>query len=268
MANVVPLDVDTGEIAFGYTLISPEQKRAYRDRQAYNDREKGSHWVSAYHDSIGAIVCDLSLTHAGAILKLLPYMRFKADGKLINNGKPLKQTEIQRIFKRSKRATIDILSELCDIGVINIVKEGRSNVFYVTADYHTMGYVTDGAKFTKVYQRKLQEVIEDLSLNDVGLLYKILPYFHFSEYYLVSNPDETDVSKIEHLTREHLAALIGHDADTVTRVLSKLRGRKALMSTSSGNTTRYLVHPDLMFRQQMETEWTRAVRKMFEQHDK
>ena len=267
---IVPFNDETGELLYGagYTITSPEQRQAYLDRQAYVEREKGSHWVSAYHESIGDIIGDLSLTHAGAILKLLPYMRFKADGKLISNGKPLKQTEIQRIFKRSKRATIDILAELCDIGIITIVKEGRSNVFYVTSDYHTMGYVTDGAKFTKVYQRKLQEVIEDLALNDVGLLYKILPFFHYSEYYLVVNPDETDVDRIEHLTRDHLALLIGHDADTVTRVLVKLRGRKALMSTTSGNTTRYLVHPDLMFRQQRETEWTRAVRKMFEQHDK
>lgn len=267
MSNVVPIDITTGEIAEGYTLYSPQQKQAYLDRQAYIEREKGSHWVSAYHDSISAIVNDLSLTHAGAILKLLPYMRFKADGKLINNGKPLKQTEIQRIFKRSKRATIDILSELSDIGVIQIVKEGRSNVYYITAEYHTMGHVRDGVKFTKVYQRKLQEVIEDLALNDVGLLYKIMPYFHYSEYYLVANPNETIEDNIEHLTRDQLAKLIGHDADTVTRVLSKLRGRKALLSTTSGNTTRYIVHPDLMFRQQRETEWTRAVRKMFDKHD-
>lgn len=264
---VIPYNTQTGEIAEGYTITSPDQRKAFRDRQAYVDREKGSHWVSAYHEAIRSITQDLTLTQAGAILKLLPYLRFKSEGRLINNGKPLKQTDIQRIFKRSRNKTSELLTELESLGVINIVKEGRSNVFYVTADFHTMGHVAAGVKFTKLYQAKLIEVTDGLPLNDVGILYKILPYFHYSEYYLCANPDEQNAQAIRHLDREQLASAIGHEPETVSRLIAKLRGRKAILSTRSGYTTRYLVHPDLMFRQQIETEWTRSVRKMFEQHD-
>lgn len=267
--TVVPYNRETGELLLGqgYVISSPEQRQAYKNRVAYMDREKGSHWVSAYHEAIRSITKDLTLTQAGAILKLLPYLRFKSEGKLISNGKPLKQTDIQRIFKRSRNKTSELLAELEALGVINIVKEGRSNVFYVTADFHTMGHVADGVKFTKLYQTKLIEVTEGLQLNDVGILYKILPYFHYSEYYLCDNPDEQNPQEIKHLDRELLAERIGHESETVSRLITKLRGRKAILTTRSGYTTRYLVHPDLMFRQQIETEWTRSVRKMFEQHD-
>lgn len=266
MSNVFPIDITTGEIAEGYTLRRPEQAAFYRNRQAYKDREKGSHWVTAYHEAIRDITQDLSLTQAGAIIKLLPYLRFKSEGKLINNGKALKQADIQRIFKRSRNRTAELLTELESLGVIMIVKEGRSNVFYIAAEFHTMGYVAEGVKFTKLYQVKLSEVVDGMELFEVGLLYKILPYFHFSEYYLCANPDEHNVDSIDHLDREALATVIGHEPETVTRLISKLQSRKALLSTKSGRTVRYLVHPDLMFRQQIETEWTRSVRKMFNEH--
>ena len=265
--TVVPLDTVTGQIMTNWQLRSPEQREAYRNRQAYLDREKGSHWVAAYHEAIRSITQNLTLTQGGAIIKLLPYLRFKSEGKLINNGKPLKQTDIQRIFKRSKRATSELLSELESIGVITIVKEGRSNVFYISAEFHTMGQRGSSDNFTKLYQVRLSEVVDGLELNDVGLLYKVLPYFHYSEYYLCANPNEQDVSTITHLDRESLAEAIGHEPETVSRLITKLQGRRAILSTKSGKSVRYLVHPDLMFRQQVETDWTRSVRKLFDQHD-
>ncbi|HDR6757771.1 TPA: hypothetical protein QCV70_004731 [Bacillus cereus] len=55
-------------------------------------------------------------------------MRFKSDGKLIKDGNPLKQADIQRIYKSGKVTTIKILDRLKELGVISIVKEGRCNV--------------------------------------------------------------------------------------------------------------------------------------------
>ncbi|MCY9548318.1 hypothetical protein [Lysinibacillus xylanilyticus] len=86
-------------------------------------------------------------------------------------------------------------------------------------------------------------------------------------HYRKINSTEQNPQALAHLDREQLAERIGHDVDTVTRMFTKLRGRKAILTTRSGYTTRYLVHPDLMFCQQQETDWTRSVRKMFEQHD-
>src|SRR5699024_7048987 len=120
-------------------------------------------------------------------------------GKLIKDGKPLKQADIQRIFKRGRTATRDILNELQAKGIISIQKEGRSNVFYISAEFHEKGSVRESESFTKLYQVRTREITDDLALHEAGILYKILPYFHYTEYYLVDNPDEEDTSKLRYI---------------------------------------------------------------------
>lgn len=253
----------------GYTLRSPAQQAAAR--KWYEQKEKGAYitdarrWVAAYQSSIQSISRILTLTQAGAIIKLLPYMRFKANGKLIDGGKPLNQRSLARIFKRSRSATTEILRDLEKLGVISVTKEGRANTFYISAKFHSMGELS-GERFTKIYVGKLAEVCEGLDLKEIGLLYKVLPYFHYREFYLCANPNEPDIEKLIFLDRNGLAAAVGHDVATVSSLVKKLRSQKAMLSTKSGNSVRYLVHPDLFGRQRNESEWTRSVRKLFEQH--
>ena len=93
----------------GYTLRSPAQQAAARQwakkKELQSQHFDSRRWVAAYQQSIRDISSSLTLAQAGAIIKLLPYMRFKANGKLIDGGKPLKQNEIARIFKRSRNVT-------------------------------------------------------------------------------------------------------------------------------------------------------------------
>ncbi|MFS1516087.1 hypothetical protein V1503_06125 [Bacillus sp. SCS-151] len=265
ITNILVIDRSTGEeITANYVVTNRRQAAAYRRRkeaEQYEMTDVGKRWVASYHDPIRNIIKDLSLIEAGAIVKLLPFLRFKGEGKLA-----LKQTEIQRIFKRGKDATRDILDRLHSLSVISIQKEGRSNVFYISANFHTIGDVREGERFTKLYQVKTSEIVDGLDLSTTGLLYKALPFFHYSEYYLCANPNEENPEVIEHLNREQLAEAIGHDADTVTEAIKKLRSNRAILTTKSGRTIRYLIHPDLMFRQKVETDWTKSVRKMFAQH--
>lgn len=267
--RVLPINAETGEIMEGYTLRSPAQQAAarrwHRMRESENVQNDSRRWVAAYQEPIKAINRQLTLTQAGAIIKLLPYMRFNEGGKLIDGGKPLKQGEIARIFKRSRNATAALLNELVSIGVISLVKVGRSNTFYISAQFHAMGAI-DSEHFIKIYVGKLSEVCEGLELNEVGLLYKVLPYFHYSEFYLCSNPNEPQPEKLQHLDRNGLAQAIGHDAATISQLISKLSAKKIILSTKSGHSVRYLVHPDLFGRQRIESEWARSVRKLFEQH--
>lgn len=272
MSTLRVIDVTTGEDRTQeYSLVNRKQAEGYKqviEAERYRALTKDRDWVASYNDPIRELTTGLTLTEAGAIIKLLPFLRFKSDGKLIKDGNPLKQADIQRIFKRGKKATMKILDRLKELGVISVIREGRSNTYYISANFHTMGYVRDGEKFTKLYRVKTRDIVADLDLHEVGLLYKILPFFHFTEYYLCDNPDEEDPQVIKHLTREELAERVNLDVDTVTDSVNKLQRKGAILSTKSGRTVRYLVHPDVMFRQKYETDWTRSVRKMFEQHAK
>lgn len=267
--RILPVNPETGEISDKHYVRSRNQDDAYRqlaEKDRYRLRTTDRHWVASYHDPIEEISKELTLTETGAIIKLLPYMRFKAEGKLIKDGKPLKQADIQRIFKRGKAATIRLLNELTDKGVISVLKEGRSNVYYISAKFHEKGNVRDGDRFTKLYQVRTREITDELALHEAGVLYKILPYFHYSEYYLVDNPNEEDTEKLRYIGRDELADKVGMNRQDLSELVRKLRNKRALMTTYTGRTARYIVHPDLMFRQSLETEWTEAVRKLFESH--
>lgn len=270
MKNLRLVDLETGEdLTKDYVVRSKAQADAYKqikEAESYRMIDVGKRWVASYHDPIRAIIRDLSLTEAGAIVKLLPFLRFKSEGKLINNGKPLKQVDIQRIIGRGRTSTNAIMARLQELGVVEIVPEGRSNAYFISAEFHTLGGVRRGASFTKIYQVSTRELIDDLDLHETGLLYKILPFFHFSEYYLCANPDEENPEIIDHLSRVELAELVGHDSDTVAEAVTRLQRKGAILATQSGRTVRYLVHPDVMFRQANESEWTQSVRKMFAQH--
>lgn len=267
------IDIETGELVTdGSVYIRSKtqddgyQKRLEKERYIYSTRDRN--WVASYHDPIERISKELSLTETGAIIKLLPYMRFKTQGKLIKDGKPLKQADIQRIFKRGKTATREILRILEEKGVIEVQKEGRANVFYISAEFHEIGNVDESERFTKLYQVRTREITEKLALHEAGILYKILPFFHYERYYLCANPNESDKDNLRYINRKELAQIVGLNEDDVSRTVNKLRDLGALMSTKSGRSVRYLVHPDLMFRQATETEWTKAVREMFDAHRK
>ncbi|HFK1717450.1 TPA: replication/maintenance protein RepL [Bacillus cereus] len=264
------IDVTTGEDRTQeYSLVNRKQAEGYKraiEKEQYRLLSRGKNWVASYHDPIREVITGLTLTEAGAIIKLLPFLRFKSDGKLIKNGKPLKQMDIQRIFKRGKVATTKILTRLEELSVIHVLKEGRSNVYSISANFHTMGDVKNGESFTKLYQVKTQEIVADLDLNEVGLLYKILPFFHFQTYYLCSNPNEQDAKEIKHLNREELAEATGHDLATISVTVNKLRSKGVIMTTNSRNRVRYLVHPDVMYRKDTEDEYTEVVRRMFAEH--
>lgn len=272
MANIKPVNLDTGEVVTTthgiFNIAQSEGYKKHKEREKYIIKNPGHRWVASYHDPIRNIIKDLSLIEAGAIVKLLPYLRFKGEGKLIKDSKPIKQADIQSIFKRGKKATREILERLQELGVIQVLKDGRNNVYVISANFHTMGEVSKGVGFTKLYREKTNDIVSDLDLNETGLLYKILPFFHYQTYYLCANPDEPNPEVIQHLNREQLAEAIGHDAMTTTRMVDKLRAKGVIMTTSSGNSTLYLVHPDVMFRKEAEDEYTTVVRRMFEEHMK
>lgn len=94
------IDVTTGEDRTQeYSLVNRKQAEGYKraiEKEQYRLLSRGKNWVAGYHDPIREIITGLTLTEARAIIKLLLFLRFKSDGKLIKDGKPLK---VAGIFK-------------------------------------------------------------------------------------------------------------------------------------------------------------------------
>jgi hypothetical protein len=229
----------------------------------------GRNYVVSYNDTVSEIIRDLSLTEAGAMVKILLQLRINGDGRLLKGSmvRPefMNKTDIARVLGRGKSATNALIDRLVSLGLLDSTPEG----FYVNKRFHTMGDRIANGVFTKVYTVRAKEIVESLRLNEIGMLYKIIPFFHYSEYYLCVNPN-VDKIFIEYIGRETLAESIGHDVATVSKIMSRLQSVGAILVTGTRKEVRYLVHPDLMFRQAegYESEWTNAVRKLFDDHAK
>lgn len=266
------IDKDTGEytdyvpLQEDYKMVHINSAQAYKERMRVDELKlvgRGKTWVACYHDPIKSVIKEMSLIEAGSLLKLLPYLRFKAEGKIAHEGETMSLKDIGSILGKGKTQTTSILDALERLKVIVKQKDGRKNAYYISKTFHTMGEVLEGMRFTKLYQKRTKEMLDKLKLNEAGILYKMLPYFHYSEYCLCSNPNEEDTNLLHMLSREELAELIGHEPETVSRYIALLTNQNVILKMTSSKSVNYYVHPDVMFRKQTEDEKTVRMRDMF-----
>ena len=121
------------------------------------------------------------------------------------------------------------------------------------------------ANFTKLFVVKSRNLVKELSIQEAGLIWKIIPYFHFSTYYLCENPMEKDSAR--HMSRKMLAEHVGHDMNTVGKLMNGLSRKGAVIITLLYGKNRYLINPDLMYRKSTEDEHAKHVRNLFKQHE-
>lgn len=269
------VDEETGEIGTfvpegaDYTIKHKsdiERERYYATLPYKKRMYNGNSYVMSSNDEVASILSELSLNEAGALIKLLLILRVNKGGKLMDiDGRPYNKTFLSNVLGRSKKGGANIIDRLMEIGVVAKIDD----YYTINERYHIMGHNTFSGEFTKLYTVQTRAKIAKLRLNEIGLLYKIMPFFHFSEYYLCvdSNSKRED---IDYMGRETLASAIGHAPDTVGRLMRKLQSAGIILVTGTKNEVRYLVHPDILFRQAegTETEWTIAVRKLFDDHAK
>ncbi len=261
------VDYETGDIQEGrfYSRAQIEAYERKKEREHGQSRERGRNFIAMYTEELRQINRDLTLIEAGALMRLLNFMKLGGNGKLISNNKPLNFKDIQDAIGRGKDATRAILTKLEEIGIVETVKEGRSNVYIMNPAFHQMGGRLAKQSFVKLHTVKARDVVAELSIQECGLLWKALPYFHYSSFILAENPDEQDFEKVQPMNRETLAHYVGHDRDTVGRLMNGLRKKYVVATMESGPTRDkvYTVNPQLAYRMDHENEWARVVRGYF-----
>jgi len=270
---LVAFDDETGElIGKGGSYRTPEHLEKIKQIQAKEKyRKRGNrHFVQCFHDPIKDVTPHLSLTESGAIMKLLLYMKMNSEGLLQKDTKPLKQLDIKNILGKGKTQTAAIIKRLEELSLLLPIKNGRSKLFYMNEEFHIMGKRNKKVHFTKVLTTKLREVVSQLKLEQLGFLYKILPYFHYEKCVLAHNPNEHVESKIQYMNRNELAIAINHDVDYITKLVRQLVANSLIMVTNSSRNVLYYVHPDLMYRQENDgnNDYCNALRQMFENHQR
>lgn len=244
------------EIYEGDSYTSKDQQTVRNNYQSYINRinNNNNQWIGCIHDNIKSISNSLSLINAGAIMKLLPYIKFNSNGLLFCNNNPMSTKEIELILNRSTRGTSNILKELIELDVLTIKKKGKINTYYINNKYHTFGKMLKGhSNFTKIFINKIKEVSTLLNLNELGLLYKIIPYFHYEFFSLCSNPDENDITMIDYINKEQLATIVNCNTKVIYNITNKLHNNYLLLTIKSGKQINYIIHPDLMYRKQLDS---------------
>jgi hypothetical protein len=243
-----------------------EQWRENKRRKEAAERGPIRYYVNCYHDKVAELNNLLDVNELGALMKLLPYLRMNTGGQLFSGKERMTTKLAAKAIGKSERQTIRLINAMIDVGVMSKEREGRTVVYCVNEEYHSIGKYVRDTFYTKLYQVKTRTDIAKISIQTAGILYKMLPFFNYAHYYLSINPEETDEMKITHMSHRQFADLVNVDRDLVNKAMKELISHGFIMSLQSFGGQLYRINPDVMFRKRVDyDELTEFVRMQFEQ---
>ena len=292
-----------------YELMSREQKKAYiemKKREQQRLKDPRGPFVMGKNEPIRSLEgSELTVADRRYFMMLVVYAGFNGE-PLMKEGAPLNNKTIAEIWGIPVNRAKDRLSKFARIGLLEKIRnqdDGRVSNYVLNELYFQKGKITKPReKFVKLFQNKLRDVINEVEKinelknrhrktktsihNVIGLLHCVIPYFHFEAYYLVSNPDEQitedgenvqqalerNPKALKHLSKARIGRILGYqkaNRTTIDKYMDILQKAGAVMVLKNKNKTRYLIHPDLMFRLDHDgtDEYTKHIRTLFQQHD-
>lgn len=243
-----------------------EEWREAKARKEAAARGPIRYYVNCYHDKVAELNELLDVNELGALMKLLPYLRINTGGHLYSGTQRMTTKLASKAIGKSERQTTTLINRMIEVGVMSKEREGRSVVYCVNEEYHSIGKYVRDTFYTKLYQVKTRTDIAKISIQSAGILYKMLPFFNYAHYYLCSNPDETDEMKITHMSHRQFASMVNVNRNTVNEAVKELMANGFIMSLQSFGGQLYRINPDVMFRKRIDyDEHTEFVRMQFEQ---
>lgn len=179
-------------------------------------------------------------------------------------GKALKQNELEKIISKEKKAIREFIQKLEKLSVLFPETTGRTKEFHVNDKIHSLGQKVKDEFYTKLYVVKGRELVKVLNNEELGVLWSILPYFHFESFMLRKNSNEMNPERYEFLSVKELAQNIGVNEDTITLNLKALRLKGVLMELRSGKRKTFKVNPSEMYRR---AEWTKQAEDTAKEFD-
>ncbi|OYD06285.1 hypothetical protein [Paludifilum halophilum] len=241
-----------------HVVTSKKQRDAYRRKKELEElgiQGRTRSFVLCFHDPIRALMGRLTLDEMGALIKLLPYLKYGEAGDLVHQGKRMDKAAIGKAIGKKQRQTAAILSKLTKEGALIAKKEGRKSVYAVAKEIHTMGEA-GGNMFTKLFQTYAKKQLEKLTTQQAGVLYALLPFFHYRDYILAVNPNETDDDLIEPMNIEEVGKMLGISKASAYRHIGALTREGIMLETRAYGVSTFYVNPDFMFRATRGNEFT------------
>ncbi|MCM3641405.1 hypothetical protein M4D68_09675 [Priestia aryabhattai] len=230
----------------GYELVSPKQKEA---RKQYTERKKHKElgYVLLNRDNVQVVEANLTLAQSGLLMFLTAYMKFNEEGKLFYKGERLTVTEASKLIGKSVAQTRKEIAELEANGLLVKEKVGRNIYLNLSEGFFKCGSVENKFTFIKIFKKRLAEVAQQLSLNELGLLMLMLNHMHEDTHLLCMNPDKKDLKQVVLWRRRDLPEVFGLSKDFVYKTLNKFLQLKITAEVRSINEA-VVLHPSLASR--------------------
>ncbi|MFU8649178.1 winged helix-turn-helix domain-containing protein [Lysinibacillus sp. RSDA_15] len=284
-----------GEILSKGRFISEEEiERAQKQRECYKKKlaseisleyGKLNRHVGCFQRRITNIVPNLSLSECGFLITILAKMKLGGDGFLINNNKRMTVDDISEYVDLSRQQASKHLNKFTELGILEKIKDGRKRHYRVNPQFHIMGEHdnnTNGTWFIRLYKTKLYEMIENLTLPELGFIYKALPICHYSTFELVHNPnahynptaeegsEEASFNvDLELFNRSELGQYMDEDVDNITKIANSLSKKGLLMTNTAHGRTCYTLHPHIVHPKGLKiSDYIQGICNKFETHRK
>jgi len=251
------------QIITATTTDAQERQLDYLAEKRWRKDNPEPEYTVTLHEKIQPKLQGKSLSYCGHIFSIVIHTNFnhKETGLIVYKGKPAKIKDFGEMFKlKSRQSITNVLKELQSDNIVT--KEGTK--YFLNKEYHFMGKIEEKTIFSKLYHVSNRSLLNSVSQEAVGLLYKIVPLVNYTNGTVCFNPDEKDNEKVQAIIREELAEYLEVTPRTVTDRMNELVENGVILPIQIKNSVYYKVHPDFVAK--IDYFAAQAIKMMIEEH--
>ncbi|MGR9047089.1 hypothetical protein ACQ4XT_00285 [Halobacillus faecis] len=238
------IDDVTGEIKTeDYNVTHKETSEAFKKREQRKQR-RSRDYTCTDMEKVCEVMHTLTSAQCGYLLVLQCFIDY--DTSILKKPTHLKESmgkkDIKDVLGIVNRSTFGNFFNRCvKLGVLMQNEEGE---FFINPDLHFKG-TTNNRFFIKSFTTKVRGMLQVTKPEDLGKIYRMLPYVHYETNALCHNPEETNRRLIKPLARQELASLIGCVPETLSKTVKRLTVDReyVLARTTIGKHTMYTFNP-------------------------
>lgn len=264
ITNLRIIDTTTGEIVSGYHIRTDAQAaaaREYFERREQRNTGSGAQFIFNIMSNVPHVSSVLTAAQCGYLLVLSTYIDW--EGRLISgqkDKKALTNEDIMDLLRIKERSFYRFMRLCRNYGFI----EQRDDAYYVSSGVGIKGSPQDN-RVVRSYISTLREMAAENKPENVGVLYKLLPYISKYTNMLVSNPEESVRERRIKLKRKDIAEISGMTPYHVTRITTTMvwRGKSVFASVSTPIDGRFYMLNPAIFRRADDVNYDDTTRDIF-----
>jgi hypothetical protein len=251
MNNKRYVDVTTGEdLTAEHIITNRAQAEAYKAKlrnEEARSRGREVDFTFSVMDVLHEVTSVLTNAQCGYMLVLQGYMHY--DGTIVNPNKSLMKTSDMMgvLFLREKPRTFyDFLTKAVDNAIILKNEDGS---YSINQRYHFRGSI-NGRSAVKSFTRSIRSAHKENKPEDLGLIYRMLPFVNLKTNTICHNPYEDIPERVQPLKAKELAEVIGVSPSELSRRVKRwtFGEEYVLAKIEVGGKRSYMFNPWIIYR--------------------